>query len=115
PIAANGTPAAPAFGITGFIGPTSVAAGPDGRLYASIVNGKLFILTLDRTKLTDPSQPVVTSVQELDDIYNLPSKQCTVVGDPTSCTFPNPPTAGRQVPGIMTGPASTASHIVPSS
>jgi hypothetical protein len=111
-LAVGGAASGTAVGITGFIGPTSLQLGPDGNLYVSITNGKLFVLTLDQTGLTQPGVVTVTSVQEIDDIYLHPSLTCNINNDPFNCQQLSSTGSGRQVTGILIDPASTAGNIV---
>ena len=108
----NGPSAGTGFGITNFTGPTSLAVGPDGRLYVSTVNGRIFIATMNRATLTDPNAVTVTSVQEIDDIYQKQSTICNVGGNINSCQPGPVPGQGRQVTGFTFGTDSTPTHIV---
>ncbi|HXD72858.1 MAG TPA: hypothetical protein VN628_03945, partial [Vicinamibacterales bacterium] len=108
----SGASSGTGFGINNFTGPTSVAIGADGRLYFSTVNGKIFIATMDRTTLTNPAAASVTSVQEIDDIYQKQSTICNQGGNLNSCAPGPVPGQGRQVTGITFGTDSTPTHIV---
>jgi glucose/arabinose dehydrogenase/regulation of enolase protein 1 (concanavalin A-like superfamily) len=99
-----------AVGISNLFWPTVVVLGPDGRLYVSNVNGRIFALTLDQTKLTQAGQVAVTNVQEIDAIYNHPSLTCNVNNQPFNCQPSTTP--GRQVTGMTFDPASTASNLI---
>jgi len=59
------TPATP--GASLFDNPTTLAFGPDGRLYVGQQDGRLHALTLDAARN-------VTAVQRFDTIYNTPNK-----------------------------------------
>jgi N-acetylneuraminic acid mutarotase/regulation of enolase protein 1 (concanavalin A-like superfamily) len=107
---AAATASGTAVGIPNLLGPTVVKLGPDGRLYVSGVNGRIFILTLDQTKLMQAGQTAVTNVQEIDDIYNHPSLTCNVNNQPFNCQPSSTP--GRQLTGMTFDPASTASNVI---
>ncbi len=107
---AAATASGTAVGIPNLLGPTVVKLGPDGRLWVSGVNGKIFILTLDQTKLTQAGQTAVTNVQEIDTIYNHPSLICNVNNQPFNCQPSSTP--ARQVTGMTFDPASTASNVI---
>lgn len=110
-IVVNGTSAAPpAIAVAGFSGPTSLTFGPDGRLYVSVLNGKIYALTLDPAKLTTPGGIAVTDVQVFDDIYLKPSIVCDANG--ANCQAQPAPGAGRQVTGIAIDPASTPGNVI---
>ena len=111
-IAVAGTASGTAVGINGFNGPTSLTVGPDGRLYTSVVNGKLFVMTIDQAKLGQAGQVPVTAVQEFDDIYLHPSLTCNINNDPFNCQQLSSTGSGRQVTGIAIDPASTASKVI---
>jgi hypothetical protein len=100
-----------AYGIPGFMMPTSLAFGPDGKLYVATLSGKIYILTLDQNALTQPGQVAVTSVQVLNDIYNVPTRTCNINNNPNNCQYINGSPTGRQTLGIAIGPGSTPTDI----
>ena len=96
----NGASAGTGYGITNFVGPTSLAVGPDGRLYMSLVNGWIYVATMNRSTLTDPAARSVTSVQTIDAIYTKQSKVCNVGGNINNCQPGPNPGQGRQITGF---------------
>ncbi|MGB7925676.1 MAG: kelch repeat-containing protein [Pyrinomonadaceae bacterium] len=100
-----------AFGIPGFMMPTSLALGPDGKLYVATLMGKIYILTLDQNALAQPGQVAVTSVQVLNDIFNRPTRTCNINNNPNNCQFVAGSPVGRQTLGLTIGPESTATNI----
>jgi N-acetylneuraminic acid mutarotase len=99
-----------AVALPAFQSPTSLALGPDRRLYASVMDGRIFAFTIDPLKLTAPDQLAVTSVQVLDNIYRRPSIVCDSQG--LNCQPQSPPGSGRLVTGIAIHPSSTAGNVV---
>ena len=99
-----------ALSVPAFQSPTSLALGPDGRLYATVMDGRIFAFTIDPLKLTAPNQLAVTSVQVLDNIYRKPSVVCDSEG--LNCQPQSPPGAGRLVTGIAIHPSSTSGNVV---
>ncbi|HUR34208.1 MAG TPA: kelch repeat-containing protein [Vicinamibacterales bacterium] len=108
-LALAGSTTGSGYGISGFYGPTSLQLGPDGRLYVATVSGKLYVLTLDASKLADLTQVAVTAVQEIDDVFLKPSRTCNVNGDPDACTAPGG--VGRQVTGIAVTPTGVPNQV----
>ena len=86
------TPATP--GASLFDNPTTLAFGPDGRLYVGQQDGRIHALTLDAARN-------VTAVERFDTIYNTPNKN----DDGT----PAPGVNGRTLLGIVFDPASPPS------
>jgi N-acetylneuraminic acid mutarotase/regulation of enolase protein 1 (concanavalin A-like superfamily) len=99
-----------ALAVPTFQSPTSLAFAPDGRLYASVMDGRIFAFTLDPVKLTVPNQLAATSVQVLDNIYVKPSVVCDSQG--LNCQPQSPPGAGRLVTGIAIHPDSTSGNVM---
>lgn len=108
-VVGGSTPTSTAVAVPAMANPTTLALGPDGRLYAAGMNGKIFAITLDPTKVSAPNVPAVTKVQEIDNIYLKPSIVCDANG--LNCTPQPPPGTGRQVTGIVIDPASTSADI----
>src|SRR5215212_9256560 len=77
--------------------PTTLALGPDRRLYVGQQNGRIHVLTLDASYN-------VTAVQVINTIYNTPNKN----DDGTPATG----VVGRTELGIVFDPASTAGQPV---
>ena len=111
-VAVAGTTSGTAYGIPGFLGPTSLQLGPDGRLYVSTFTGKLYVLTMDQAAVSTPGQVAVLNVQQLNDIFTKPSRTCNIGGNPFNCQYPATPTTGRLVTGLLIDPASTANEII---
>ena len=103
------TPTSTAVAVPALANPTTLALGPDGRLYAAGMNGKIFAFTLDPTKVSSPNVPAVTKVQEIDNIYLKPSIVCDSNG--LNCALQPAPGNGRQVTGIVIDRASTSADI----
>ena len=96
----------------GFVKPTSLALGPDGRLYVGTQFGKIFVLTLDYANLTNPSVIGVSNVQVVNDIHLRPTRTCNIGGNLSNCQYLSGTPTGRQLTGIAIGPESTFDRIV---
>jgi N-acetylneuraminic acid mutarotase/fibronectin type 3 domain-containing protein len=112
PILKQGTTSGTAFGVSGFVNPTSLALGPDGKLYVATQGGKIYIVSLDPQALTTPNAVAVTQVQTLLNIYNRPTRTCNIGGVLTNCQYLSGTPTGRQVTGLAIGPESTLAEIV---
>jgi hypothetical protein len=106
----SGASSGAGFGIPNFTGPTSVMSAPtDGSTVAR--HRQIFIATMDRATLSDPAARSVTSVQEIDDIYQKQSTICNQGGNINNCAPGPNPGQGRQITGFTFGNDSTATHI----
>jgi uncharacterized repeat protein (TIGR01451 family) len=75
--------------------------------------GDIFILTLDQSKLSQPTQVAVTSTQILKEINSKPTRTCNIGGNPNNCQYVagQPAQGGRQVTGLVVRQGSTSGQI----
>ena len=107
----EGTTVGPAFGVPGFDNPTSLARGPDGRLYVATQDSLIYIVTLNPQTLGTPGAATVTHVQTIYHVFNVPTKTCNIGGNPNNCQFVAGSPVGRQITGLAIGPDSTPTQI----
>lgn len=83
-------------GMANFLSPTSVQLGPDGRLYVSQLDGRLWAITLNGDHTLNLAVPVV----EIDTIHLSPNVNAdgSPAQDPNN---PGSPLVGRQVTGFF--------------
>ncbi|HEX8747520.1 MAG TPA: kelch repeat-containing protein, partial [Pyrinomonadaceae bacterium] len=108
----SGATSGTAYGISGFANPTSMAIGPDNRLYVATQLGQIYIVTLDQAKLAQSGQLAVISVQTLNQIASKPTRTCNINGQLSNCQFLSGTPTGRQVTGLVIAPESTPSNVV---
>jgi glucose/arabinose dehydrogenase len=99
----------------GISSPTSLAIGPDGRLYVSQLDGRIVALTLDGVRVTGVEQ--ITSREELGDVLGIafnpldPPDPITLYASDSFVFQENAPPFGGKIARLR-GPDFTAEHII---